>query len=89
MFLLKAIILFAYFIRMFVLQKTVYRKVEYSFHISLNNHKRDTKILTPSKHANILTVGTMSYKENSYQLNNIEHTSTEVLKQRLKDKEKY
>ena len=31
MFLLKAIILFAYFIRMFVLQKTVYRKVEYSF----------------------------------------------------------
>ena len=79
MFLLKAIILFAYFVRMFVSAKKKYvRKSNTPFHVSLNNRKRDTKILTPSKHAIILTTGTMSYKENSHQLNNIEHTSTRL-----------
>ena len=67
-------------------------KSETSFHIRLNNHRKDIKspnTIEPCQHFNNLKRA--FHKHGKFilteQLNNIKNTSTEVPKQRLKDRE--
>ena len=82
---------------MSVLQNTVCRKVgksETSFHLRLNNHRKDIKnpnAIEACEHFNNLNHAFHKHEKFILieQLNNIKNTSTEVLKQRLKDWENY
>ena len=69
-------------------------KSETPFHIRLNNHRKDIKnphAIEACKHFN--NWNHVFHKPGKFilikQLNNIKNTSREVLKQRLKDREKY
>ena len=89
MFLLKAIILFAYFVRSLSLQKKVCPKVEYSF---------SRKFEQPQKrYKNSNSIEACNYFDNWNHVLQGKFTSIEqyrayinkALKQRLKDEEKY
>ena len=69
-------------------------KLETPFRIRLNNHRKDIKnpnAIKACKHLN--NWNNVFHKHRKFilieQLNNIKNTSTEVLKQRLKDRKNY